>query len=146
MKTVVCLWLVFLLSAAHSLAQTVVVAHPVSDATGFAAFQIDHVLRTEGKWQYPPEPGQLLYPYPYARAYPLARFGESVIITLPIAGNYGVWQGMHVHHGYIPALQGRDLKSALQAISSVPLPPTDKTAPQGKYMVCPICGRAHIRI
>lgn len=130
-------------------AQTVVVAHPVAVEGGWVAFQIDHVLRVEGYWANPPAEGGLIYPAPMKRAYPIARFGESVIIALPQPGSFQVWKGYHVHNGYIPALGGTPAGEFLHEIANIPLPPTSSAEPIApgsvEYLECPICHRRHIR-
>ncbi len=130
-------------------AQTIVVAHPVSDANGWVAFQVDHVLRTEGHWDQPPAEGQFIYPQPMKRAYPLARFGESVIISFPEAGRYNVWKGYHVHNGCIPALSGEPANGFLKEIARLEPPPAEVAGRPAvgdvRYRECPICHQKHIR-
>ena len=139
--------LLCLSSTAVARAQTVVVAHPVSDKSGWVAFEVDHVLRIEGYWPKPPVEGLLIYPVPMKRAHPISRFGESVIIALPKAGVYNIWKGYHVHNGYIPALSGLPATEFIQEINQLPAPPASGStgATDAQYMECPICHQRHIR-
>jgi hypothetical protein len=139
--------LLCLSSAAVARAQTVVVAHPVSDKSGWVAFEVDHVLRIEGYWPKPPVVGLLIYPVPMKRAHPISRFGESVIIALPKPGVYSIWKGYHVHNGYIPALSGLPATELVQEINQLPAPTTaGSSGPnEAQYMECPICHQRHIR-
>lgn len=137
-------------SAAVARAQTIVVAHPVSDKNGWVAFQVDHILRVEGYWPKPPVEGLLIYPVPMKRAHPISRFGESVIIALPKPGVFSIWKGYHVHNGYIPALSGLPATEFIQEINHLPVPPAPPGTPAGpsdgaRYMECPICHQNHIR-
>ena len=139
--------LLCLSSAAVARAQTVVVAHPVSDKSGWVAFEVDHVLRIEGYWPKPPVVGLLIYPVPMKRAHPISRFGESVIIALPKPGVYSIWKGYHVHNGYIPALSGLPATEFVQEINQLPAPTTagSSSSNEAQYMECPICHQRHIR-
>jgi hypothetical protein len=139
--------LLCLSSTAVARAQTVVVAHPVSDKSGWVAFEVDHVLRIEGYWPKPPVEGLLIYPVPMKRAHPISRFGESVIIALPKAGVYNIWKGYHVHNGYIPALSGLPATEFVQEINQLPAPTTagSSSSNEAQYMECPICHQRHIR-
>lgn len=139
--------LLCLSSTAVARAQTVVVAHPVSDKSGWVAFEVDHILRIEGYWPKPPVMGLLIYPVPMKRAHPISRFGESVIIALPKPGVYSIWKGYHVHNGYIPALSGLPATEFVQEINQLPAPTTAGTSSsnEAQYMECPICHQRHIR-
>ena len=139
--------LLCLSSTAVARAQTVVVAHPVSDKSGWVAFEVDHILRIEGYWPKPPVMGLLIYPVPMKRAHPISRFGESVIIALPKPGVYSIWKGYHVHNGYIPALSGLPATEFVQEINQLPAPTTagSSSSNEAQYMECPICHQRHIR-
>ncbi len=104
------------MTAIASWAQTTVIAQPIADAQGNAAFEIVRVLRVEGKWKTPPRPGMLLYPEGHQKAYPLGRFGEAVVIAFEYNGSYQHWWGYHVYNGYIPGLNGEALGDLIQEV------------------------------
>jgi hypothetical protein len=137
------------LGAASCGAQTTVVARPVSDAYGYAVFQITQVVRVEGEWVAPPHEGQILYLAKPARAHPLLRFGEAVIATLPQPGNMVLWQGVHVHNGCIPALGGIEAEGFVSEIArrpvSVEAVVEPVVAPEQELKFCPVCQKQHLR-
>lgn len=145
------LFCLLLATAASVQAQTTLVARPSSDALGQAVFVVTEVLRVDGEWIVPPHPGQTLYPQRALRAYPLSRFGEAVLVTLPVPGNYQTWQGVHVHGGLIPALGGATMTEIVEDISQAveaekarhehaPVNPVIKSP---KQKLCPICKTVH---
>lgn len=129
-------------------AQTTVIARPISDANNCAVFQVTQIVRTEGTWPQPLVIGQLLYPRTATKAYPLSRFGEAIVIALSEPGNFNRWQGIFVHNGYIPALNGISVKTLLKSIASRPVPARQeiKAPPVRQLSECPICHQMHLHI
>lgn len=139
-------------------AQTCVMAQPVSDRYGNVAFQITQIIRLEGKWEKAPNVGLVLHPRKREKAFPLTRFGEAVLISLPEADNYSKWSGVHIHNGCIPALSGmpadtliRSIVSAAPEVSGSPEScPEDEDRKPTLYdwgqQECPICHKVHLRL
>lgn len=133
-------------------AQTMLVARPSSDAFGQAVFVVTEVLRVDGEWQVPPHPGQVLYLQRAQRAHPISRFGEAVLVKLPVPGTLNVWQGMHVHGGLVPALGGAQFNDVVEDISRVADSEREHraiheevaVAKAPKQKLCPICKTVHI--
>jgi hypothetical protein len=140
----------------NSEGQTCLLAKPISDAQGYATFQVVQILRIEGTWEKTPYIGQLFYPTKREKAYPLSRFGEAVLIELPESDNYAVWKGLHIHNGCIPAMSGMDATTLLGEIASAPVPVTKSHEEAPVHTVtnsvanglreCPICHKYHIRL
>lgn len=145
------LCLLFVLPIATK-AQTMVVARPSSDLFGQAIFVVTDVLRVDGEWQVPPHPGQVLYPQRAQPAHPISRFGEAVLVSLPVAGVLNVWKGMHVHGGLVPALGGAPLSDVIDDISRTAEIEKEQRASHStvaaskspKQKLCPICKTVHI--
>lgn len=151
-------------TALTTFAQTLVLGKPVSDVRGNVAFQIAEIIRVEGVWKPEITIGELLYPIRTQKAHPIMRFGEAVLIALTVPGDRSKWQGLHVHNGYIPALQGKPLKEIeatmvkeaeerdrLAAIAQKEAHDRGETTTGGleinaQYGICPICKKRHIRI
>jgi hypothetical protein len=142
-------------------AQSMVVAKPVSDDKGMIAFQITEILKVEGAWEPPLTVGELLYPQKRQKAHPIMRFGEAVVIALSQPNNRVQWQGLHVHNGCIPALQGKPLtemvaevekQAKAEALAEKNSPAAQKAKEKAaakeaeQFAVCPICHQRHIRI
>lgn len=152
--------------------QTLVMARPVSDAQGMIAFEITEIIKVEGYWKPELAVGELLRPQKRQKAHPIMRFGEAVVIALTEPSNRTKWQGLHVHNGCIPALQGKPLEEFEEELekqiheealakakepTKLPAGPGDKVAGNAKpgqkpaagpekFAICPICKQRHIRI
>ncbi len=153
--------LILLVTLTHAEAQSIVVAKPVSDDKGMIAFQITELLKVEDGWEKPLVVGELLYPQKRQKAHPIMRFGEAVVITLSQPDNRVQWQGLHVHNGCIPALQGKPLSEVVaevekqakaEALAAKNSPAAQKAREKAakkeaeQFAMCPICHQKHIRI
>ena len=144
-------------------AQTLVVSKPVADDKGMIAFQITEIIHVEGPWPIPLTVGELLYPQKRQKAHPIMRFGEAVLIALTAPGNRNLWQGLHIHNGCIPALQGKPLAELIvemekqskerEVVEMAKQGQNSKVANSGppkatteQFGICPICHQRHIRI
>ncbi len=126
--------------------QTTVIAKPLSDQNGNVVFHIVQVVRIDGHWANHPHVGQVLYPSKPTRAYPIARFGESVLVTLPEAGSMEIWQGVNVHNGYIPALKGIAVDEFVQEVASRPNIEVMENKPAANTYLCRMCNKLHIKL
>jgi hypothetical protein len=137
--------------------QTVLLAEPVADKQGMIAFKITQIIRVEGLWEKSFALDQLIYPLRPEKAIPLGRFGEAVLIVYRKAGNLSQWQGLNIHNGCIPALNGKPSEELLADIAKMPPPevPASRTYKPSEananfagaeYAICPICKVRHIRI
>jgi len=104
------------------------------------------VVRVEGTWIRPLIVGQLIYPQTATKAYPLTRFGEAVVIALPEPGNVENWQGVYVHNGYIPALNGIPINTLIKDLASrpIPIPSEPINIPAREESECPVCHKIHL--
>jgi len=153
--------LMLLLAPQRAEAQSMVVAKPVSDDKGMIAFQVAEILKIDGEWEKPLVVGELLYPQKPQKAHPIMRFGEAVVIALTQPDNRVQWQGLHVHNGCIPALQGKPLsemvaevekQAKVEALAAKNSPAIQKAKAKqaekeaAQFTECPICHQRHIRI
>ena len=151
-----------LLTLSRAQAQSMVVGKPISDEKGMIAFEITDIMKVEGEWIPALKIGDLLYPQKRQKAHPIMRFGEAVVIALTEVGNRTKWQGLHVHNGCIPALQGKPLEEMVAEVTKQAKAEAlaEKNNPQSakakaaqnasngaeQFAVCPICHQRHIRI
>jgi len=137
--------------------QTLLLTEPVADKQGMVAFKITEILRVEGAWEKPFVVDQLIYPLRPEKALPLGRFGEAVLVVYRKVGELSQWEGLNIHNGCIPALNGKPSEELLAAISKMPPPapppsrayrPTvaSSNVSEAEYAVCPICKGRHIRL
>lgn len=137
--------------------QTLLLAEPVADKKGMIAFKVTEILRVEGSWDKPFAVDQLIYPIRAEKALPLGRFGEAVLIVYRKAGDLTQWQGLNIHNGCIPALNGKPSEELLADIAKMPPPPpppsrgyhsgaSEGNVGEAEYAICPICKKRHIRI
>ncbi len=137
--------------------QTVLLAEPVADKAGMVAFKVTEIIRVEGSWEKPFELDQLIYPLRQEKAIPLGRFGEAVLIVYRKSGDLAQWQGLNIHNGCIPALNGKSSEELLGEIAKMPPPPpppsrayrpanASTTQAGAEYAICPICKGRHIRL
>lgn len=143
------LLLAFMALTRAILGQTVVIARPVSDVRGMAAFQVTKILRVEGEWEKPLVVGELIYAQKRERAHPIARFGEAIVIAFTESNNRYLWQGLHVHNGLIPALNGISVSELMSDLATRPMPPPTEPEPAQVQPaepkgLCPICHQMHV--
>lgn len=91
-------------------AQSIVLTEAFSDSTGKVHFAVTKVVHLDGAWKkHPLEVGTIIDPPRSRNAYPLRRFGETVLFVLPKADNLRAYWSYNVHGGFVLGMQGRTL-------------------------------------
>jgi hypothetical protein len=123
-------WIViFLALSGSTFAQSIVLAQAFGDAEGAVHFAVTKVVQREGAWRkHPLEVGTIIDPPRVRRAYPLRRFGETVLFVLPQTDNLRAYWSYNVHDGFVPGLAGRPLTEVISSLV-VPTVPSEATAP-----------------
>lgn len=109
--------LLMLALCGSTFAQSIVLTEAFSDPAGQLHFAVTKVVRVEGNWRkHPLEIGTILHPPTARRAYPLRRFGETVLFVLPEPDNLRAYWSYNVHDGFVPGLQGRPLTEVVSML------------------------------